>query len=151
LNSNANKKIRTTFTDEQKRSLDIYFQKNPYPDPSETQELSEQLVLPENVIKVWFQNKRSRDKQRKFSHSNRMLNKLAIMKNNTSSSSNNSSLTSNVSIPVPSATSNMAYNLHLLQSKFGGYAALNAVVNAVQQQQQQQQQQNNHYYNGFNF
>ncbi len=80
-----------------------------------------------------------------------MLNKLAIMKNNTSSSSNNSSLTSNVSIPVPSATSNMAYNLHLLQSKFGGYAALNAVVNAVQQQQQQQQQQNNHYYNGFNF
>lgn len=46
------KKIRTTFTEQQKRSLDEYFQRNPYPDPRETEELSQQLVLPENVIKV---------------------------------------------------------------------------------------------------
>ena len=63
------KKVRTTFTDHQKNMLDVYFRKNPYPDPSETEDLSQQLVLPENVIKVWFQNKRSRDKQRQFSHS----------------------------------------------------------------------------------
>jgi hypothetical protein len=61
------KKLRTAFTDEQKRALEDYFNHNPYPDPKETEDLSMQLVLPENVIKVWFQNKRSRDKQRKFS------------------------------------------------------------------------------------
>jgi len=68
------KKVRTTFTDHQKNMLDVYFRKNPYPDPSETEELSQQLVLPENVIKVWFQNKRSRDKQRTFSHSHKSKN-----------------------------------------------------------------------------
>jgi hypothetical protein len=71
-NNNAdNKKIRTTFTDHQKQQLDIYFHKNPYPDPRELEDLTRQLDLPEAVIKVWFQNKRSRDKQRKFSHSSR--------------------------------------------------------------------------------
>ncbi len=65
-----NKKIRTTFTDQQKWMLEQYFHQNPYPDPRETEELSKQLSLAENVIKVWFQNKRSRDKQRKFSKQN---------------------------------------------------------------------------------
>lgn len=64
------KKFRTTFTDEQKKMLDIYFSQNPYPDPKETEDMSLHLGLPENVIKVWFQNKRSRDKQRKFSREN---------------------------------------------------------------------------------
>jgi hypothetical protein len=61
------KKVRTTFTDQQKAALDKYFRRNPYPDPKETEDLSRQLSLPENVIKVWFQNKRSRDKQHKAS------------------------------------------------------------------------------------
>lgn len=64
------KKYRTTFSEEQKKLLDFYFAKNPYPDPRETEDMSQHLVLPENVIKVWFQNKRSRDKQRKFSRDN---------------------------------------------------------------------------------
>jgi hypothetical protein len=62
------KKVRTTFTDQQKWMLEQYFKQNPYPDPRETEDLSNQLVLSENVIKVWFQNKRSRDKQRKYSN-----------------------------------------------------------------------------------
>ena len=65
------KNNRTTFSDYQKQQLDVYFQVNPYPDPRETEELSKKLDLGEAVIKVWFQNKRSRDKQRKFSHANR--------------------------------------------------------------------------------
>jgi hypothetical protein len=55
--------------------LDQYFRRNPYPDPRETEDLSTQLNLPENVIKVWFQNKRSRDKQRKSSSSTSTANK----------------------------------------------------------------------------
>ena len=117
--------------------MDVYFAKNPYPDPSETQELSEQLSLPENVIKVWFQNKRSRDKQRKFSHSNRMLNKLAVLKNSAVTSSPISNNNSN---------NNNSSFAQLLQSKFGTYAAMAAVVNAVQQNNQS----SNFYHNFLN-
>lgn len=102
------KKFRTTFTEEQKLALDAYFRKNPYPDPKETEELSEQLVLPENVIKVWFQNKRSRDKQRKF----------------TSTKSRKNSQQEQSSV----ASSPLVANLQLLQSRLNQYAALSAVV-----------------------
>ena len=64
---NNNKKIRTSFSDQQKSMLEFYFEYNPYPDPKETEDISDKLSLTENVVKVWFQNKRSRDKQRKFS------------------------------------------------------------------------------------
>ena len=66
------KKLRTTFTETQKQMLDEYFAMNPYPDPKETEDLSNQLSLAENVIKVWFQNKRSRNKQRKSTNSKRI-------------------------------------------------------------------------------
>lgn len=55
VESASGKKVRTTFTEQQKRSLDEYFQRNPYPDPRETEELSQQLVLPESVIKVIYE------------------------------------------------------------------------------------------------
>ena len=48
----AGKQFRTTFTEHQKRSLDEYFKRNPYPDPRDTEEISNQLLLPEIVIKV---------------------------------------------------------------------------------------------------
>lgn len=59
-NHNNNKKIRTSFSDQQKSMLEYYFEHNPYPDPKETEDISVKLSLTENVIKVWFQNKRSR-------------------------------------------------------------------------------------------
>lgn len=111
------KKFRTTFTEEQKKALDVYFRKNPYPDPKETEELSEQLVLPENVIKVWFQNKRSRDKQRKFSSKSR---KNLIQHEETNVSS-----------------SPLVANLQLLQSRLNQYAALTAAVQNSQFYSQQ--------------
>ena len=70
-NSDSKKSNRTAFSDLQKQALEIFFQQNPYPDPKDTEDLSQQLSLPENVIKVWFQNKRSRSKQRKFNPTNR--------------------------------------------------------------------------------
>lgn len=48
----SGKQVKTTFTEHQKRSLDEYFKRNPYPDPRDTEEISKQLVLPEIVIKV---------------------------------------------------------------------------------------------------
>jgi hypothetical protein len=110
-----NKKNRTTFTDHQKRMLDVYFIKNPYPDPKETEDLSQQLVLPENVIKVWFQNKRSRDKQRKFSHASRKL-----ANGNSNGSADNSSVYS----------SPLVANLQYLTSKINPYS-FSAAVAAV--------------------
>lgn len=98
--NNDGKKLRTTFTDAQKRMLEIYFQTNPYPDPKETEDLSEQLSLAECVIKVWFQNKRSRSKSRKATNSKRIFpsEKDSMLVSNLkalSSQYNNNSLFSN--------------------------------------------------------
>ncbi|CAF0796527.1 unnamed protein product [Rotaria sordida] len=56
------KKIRTAFTDHQKMSLDRFYATNRYPDPTQMETLSRLLSLEEKVIRVWFQNKRSREK-----------------------------------------------------------------------------------------
>ena len=105
------KKVRTTFTDHQKKMLDVFFKKNPYPDPRETEELSQQLVLPENVIKVWFQNKRSRDKQRKFSNKNAAKHQASSVQ------------------PAQAFSSPLIANLHFLSKLQNGY---NSVNNASQ-------------------
>jgi len=56
------KKIRTAFTDDQKQYLDHFYSINRYPDPTQMEKLSCLLSLDEKVIRVWFQNKRSREK-----------------------------------------------------------------------------------------
>ncbi len=56
------KKIRTVFTDHQKQYLDRFYSTNRYPDSTEMEALSSFLSLEEKVIRVWFQNKRSREK-----------------------------------------------------------------------------------------
>ncbi|CAF4084262.1 unnamed protein product [Rotaria magnacalcarata] len=60
--NNKAKKIRTAFTDHQKMSLDRFYATNRYPDPTQMETLSRLLSLEEKVIRVWFQNKRSREK-----------------------------------------------------------------------------------------
>jgi hypothetical protein len=112
------KKVRTTFTDYQKKQLDVYFQKNPYPDPRELEDLTQQLGLAEAVIKVWFQNKRSRDKQRKFSHSNRaaLRQKENMQKGN-----------ENISSPLVA-------NLQMLSSRINSSYYAAAALSALQNQ-----------------
>ncbi|CAF0870656.1 unnamed protein product [Adineta ricciae] len=56
------KKPRTAFTDDQKQCLDRFYSFNRYPDPSQMETLSQLLSLEERVIRVWFQNKRSRER-----------------------------------------------------------------------------------------
>ena len=43
-------------------SLDRFYVTNRYPDPTQMETLSRLLSLEEKVIRVWFQNKRSREK-----------------------------------------------------------------------------------------
>lgn len=43
-------------------SLDRFYTTNRYPDPTQMETLSRLLSLEEKVIRVWFQNKRSREK-----------------------------------------------------------------------------------------
>lgn len=115
-----NKKYRTTFSEEQKKQLDFYFNQNPYPDPREAEDMSAHLGLPENVIKVWFQNKRSRDKQRKFSREN---NSRVNKTNQFSTNSSNEQLNN---------VSPLIVNLQLLSqlnNSFKAAAALQAFAN----------------------
>jgi hypothetical protein len=56
------KKARTAFTDDQKQYLDHFYSTNRYPDSTQMEALSSLLSLEEKVIRVWFQNKRSREK-----------------------------------------------------------------------------------------
>lgn len=111
------KNNRTAFSDYQKQQLEVYFQVNPYPDPRETEELSKRLELGEAVIKVWFQNKRSRDKQRKFSHANRAARRA---------------ITNNLNKNAAMMGSPIMNNLQMLSSKLNGYSNL---INQLQQQQ----------------
>lgn len=118
MNKCDNKKFRTSFTDEQKKQLDNYFIANPYPDPKETEEMSAHLGLTENVIKVWFQNKRSRDKQRKFSRENNA--RLAAKKQLSNEQLQTSPLISNLqflssqiySLKAAAALNAFASNMH---------------------------------------
>ncbi|CAF2373014.1 unnamed protein product [Rotaria sp. Silwood2] len=68
--NNKTKKIRTAFTDNQKQYLDRFYSSNRYPDPTEMETLSRLLLLNEKVIRVWFQNKRSREKHYPRNNSN---------------------------------------------------------------------------------
>lgn len=54
--------MRTAFTDDQKQCLEHFYSINRYPDPSQLEALAHSLSLEEKVIRVWFQNKRSREK-----------------------------------------------------------------------------------------
>lgn len=107
--------------------LDVYFRKNPYPDPSETEELSQQLVLPENVIKVWFQNKRSRDKQRTFTHKSKNMYKNQSLKKEGAASGN--SLTA--SMYDSPLVANLK-NISKFNSAYSAAAAIAAFAHAAQ-------------------
>ncbi|KAI3381922.1 hypothetical protein SNEBB_010697 [Seison nebaliae] len=55
---------RTKFSDKQKKELIEAYKQNSYPDPQETKELSDKLEVTESTIKIWFQNRRAREKKK---------------------------------------------------------------------------------------
>ncbi|XP_060578650.1 homeobox protein DLL-1-like [Ruditapes philippinarum] len=58
------KKARTNYTNEQVQTLLKIFHENPYPDSEHMETIGKDLGIPENKIKIWFQNKRARWRRR---------------------------------------------------------------------------------------
>ncbi|XP_053377973.1 homeobox protein orthopedia-like [Mercenaria mercenaria] len=58
------KKARTNYTNEQVQKLLKIFHENPYPDSEMMETIGKDLGVPENKIKIWFQNKRARWRRR---------------------------------------------------------------------------------------
>ncbi|RWS23282.1 ventral anterior homeobox 2b-like protein, partial [Leptotrombidium deliense] len=57
------KRLRTTFTSNQLQTLEDVFARNRYLSAKEKKELSSKLKLTETQIKVWFQNRRTKQKR----------------------------------------------------------------------------------------
>ncbi|XP_052777398.1 pituitary homeobox 2-like [Mya arenaria] len=58
------KLVRTCYTNEQIQILMKMFHENPYPDSEQMEEMAKEFGVPDNKIKIWFQNKRARWRRR---------------------------------------------------------------------------------------
>ncbi|WAQ96602.1 ISX-like protein [Mya arenaria] len=58
------KLVRTCYTNEQIQTLLKMFHDNPYPDSEEMEDIPQTFGVPDNKIKIWFQNKRARWRRR---------------------------------------------------------------------------------------
>ncbi|WAQ96599.1 ARX-like protein, partial [Mya arenaria] len=58
------KLVRTCYTNEQIQTLLKMFHDNPYPDSEQMEDIAQKFGVPDNKIKIWFQNKRARWRRR---------------------------------------------------------------------------------------
>ncbi|XP_048006946.1 homeotic protein proboscipedia-like [Leguminivora glycinivorella] len=57
------KRFRSAFTTEQIKYLDVEFKKYPYIGSARRKEVSSALNIPERAVKIWFQNRRMKEKK----------------------------------------------------------------------------------------
>jgi len=63
LKTNRNKRMRTSFNEEQVQVLQSYFEIDANPDSAELERIAADVGLPKRVTQVWFQNSRARQKK----------------------------------------------------------------------------------------
>ncbi|KAL5284066.1 ro family protein [Megaselia abdita] len=69
---------RTTFSSEQTLQLEVEFHRNEYISRTRRYELAENLQLTETQIKIWFQNRRAKDKRIEKAHIDQHYRNLVV-------------------------------------------------------------------------
>lgn len=62
------KRFRTNFTDEQASKLETIYEANRYIHPLIRRQIAKELNLKDRTIKIWFQNRRMKEKQERIDH-----------------------------------------------------------------------------------
>ncbi|GMS93505.1 hypothetical protein PENTCL1PPCAC_15680 [Pristionchus entomophagus] len=96
------KRARTTFSEEQLRALDDNYRRNGYVTGEKRAKLAESLELTDTQVKVWFQNRRTKDRKKKGSDDEEPSKRQKNSDNSPSPSSSSSSSTSTDLVPITS-------------------------------------------------
>ncbi|GBP39767.1 Protein zerknuellt [Eumeta japonica] len=100
------KRIRTAFTGSQAVELENEFQKSRYIDRTRRIELASRLSLKERVVKIWYQNRRMRDKKEKSEGRDSTYTESSSSLSNWDSSFSASSTDSDYRLPSPVVSMN---------------------------------------------